>query len=76
MENPEYDYHFKIILVGGTKWGKSSILKRLWFEEFSETQKSTIGVEFATKTVEIDDKKVKLQVWDTAGQERFTSIVS
>ena len=76
MENPEYDYLFKVVLVGGTKWGKSSILKRLWFEEFSETLNSTVGVEFATKTVEIDDKKVKLQVWDTAGQERYKSIVS
>ena len=76
MENHEYDYLFKIIFVGRTKWGKSSIINRFKFDEFSETHMSTIGVEFEVKFVEIDNKTIKLQIWDTAWQEGFKSIVS
>ena len=76
MENPGYDYLFKILLVGGPTWGKSNILKKFTHDEFSEIHMSTIGLEFGIKSVEIDDKKVTLQIWDTAGQEKFKPIVS
>ena len=45
-------------------------------DQFNITSKSTIGVEFGTKILEIDNKKVKAQIWDTAGQERYKSITS
>lgn len=57
--------------------GKSNLVFRFTRNEFNKDSKSTIGVEFATKTVQIDDNKlVKAQIWDTAGQERYRSIAS
>jgi len=73
MEN-EYDYLFKILLVGDTGVGKSSILYRFTDNKFSTVFPSTIGVDFKIKQVQIDDKIAKLQIWDTAGQERFRTI--
>ena len=54
--------------------GKSSILLRFFNNIFSDTYTCTIGVDFKTKTLKVDDKIIKLQIWDTAGQERFKSI--
>lgn len=68
---------FKIVLLGDSGVGKSNLASRFTKNEFHKDSKSTIGVEFATKTVQIDDNKlVKAQIWDTAGQERFRSIGS
>lgn len=72
MDN--YDYLFKIILVGDCGVGKSSLLNRLVGDTFHENHLSTIGVDFKIKTLSINGKSVKLQIWDTAGQERFNSI--
>ncbi|XP_074573942.1 ras-related protein Rab2BV [Curcuma longa] len=72
----EYDYLFKIVLIGDSGVGKSNILSRFTRNEFSLDSKSTIGVEFATKTLQIDAKTVKAQIWDTAGQERYRAITS
>jgi small GTP-binding protein len=68
---------FKIVLLGDTGVGKSNLVFRFTKNEFNKDSKSTIGVEFATKTVQIEDNKlVKAQIWDTAGQERYRSIAS
>ena len=71
-----YDYLFKITLTGDSHVGKSSIMQRFSKDEFKDEWITTIGVDFALKTINVDGKIVKLQVWDTAGQERFRSITS
>lgn len=60
-----YDYLFKIVLIGDSGVGKSNLLSRFTRGEFSLESKSTIGVEFATKNATIDNKVVKAQIWDT-----------
>uniref|UniRef100_A0ACD5WIF9 Uncharacterized protein n=1 Tax=Avena sativa TaxID=4498 RepID=A0ACD5WIF9_AVESA len=75
MDN-EYDYLFKIVLIGDSGVGKSNILSRFTRNEFCLESKSTIGVEFATRTLQIEGKTVKAQIWDTAGQERYRAITS
>lgn len=72
----EYDYLFKILIIGDSNVGKSSLLIRFVEDKFSESYISTIGVDFKINTIEIDDKKIKLQIWDTAGQERFRTITT
>lgn len=67
----EYDYLFKLVLIGDSGVGKSNLLSRFTRNQFNLESKSTIGVEFATKSLEIDGKVIKAQIWDTAGQERF-----
>ena len=66
--NGEYDLLYKIILIGDSGVGKSSILLRYIDNCFTDSFISTIGVDFKTKTITVSDKKVKLQLWDTAGQ--------
>jgi small GTP-binding protein len=65
---------YKFIIVGSSGVGKTSILKRLVEDSFSEDSLATIGVEFESTVIMVDSQKVKLQIWDTAGQERFRSI--
>ncbi|CAN8274632.1 unnamed protein product [Cochlearia groenlandica] len=72
----DYDYLFKLVLIGDSGVGKSNLLSRFTRNEFSIESKSTIGVEFATKSVNVDDKIIKAQLWDTAGQERYRAITS
>lgn len=73
----DYDFLFKVVLIGDSGVGKSNLLSRFTRNEFSLESKSTIGVEFATKTVSSKDGKViKAQIWDTAGQERYRAITS
>ncbi|XP_021845632.1 ras-related protein Rab2BV [Spinacia oleracea] len=72
----EYDYLFKIVLIGDSGVGKSNILSRFTRNEFCLESKSTIGVEFATRTLQVEGKVVKAQIWDTAGQERYRAITS
>lgn len=71
-----YDYLFKLVLIGDSGVGKSNLLSRFTRNEFNLESKSTIGVEFATRSVRIQDKVVKAQIWDTAGQERYRAITS
>lgn len=68
----DYDYLFKVVLIGDSGVGKSNLMTRFTRNEFSIETKSTIGVEFATRSIRCDDKIVKAQIWDTAGQERFS----
>ncbi|XP_053526199.1 ras-related protein Rab-43 isoform X3 [Artibeus jamaicensis] len=69
-----YDFLFKLVLVGDASVGKTCVVQRFKTGAFSERQSSTIGVDFTMKTLEIQGKRVKLQIWDTAGQERFRTI--
>jgi len=72
----EYDYLFKVVLIGDSGVGKSNLLSRFTRNEFNLESKSTIGVEFATKSIQADSKTIKAQIWDTAGQERYRAITS
>nr|CAD1834314.1 unnamed protein product [Ananas comosus var. bracteatus] len=72
----DYDYLFKVVLIGDSGVGKSNLLSRFTRNEFSLESKSTIGVEFATRSIHVDDKVVKAQIWDTAGQERYRAVTS
>ncbi|XP_073950862.1 ras-related protein ORAB-1-like [Choristoneura fumiferana] len=74
--NPEYDYLFKLLLIGDSGVGKSCLLLRFADDTYTESYISTIGVDFKIRTVELDGKTIKLQIWDTAGQERFRTITS
>ena len=76
MGDENYDFIFKVLLLGNSDVGKSSLLLRYVDSVWSDTFVPTIGVDFKVKTIEIDGKKVKLQIWDTAGQERFRTVVS
>merc|ERR1711898_6342 len=74
--NAEYDYLFKLLLIGDSGVGKSCLLLRFADDTYSESYISTIGVDFKIRTIEHDGKRIKLQIWDTAGQERFRTITS
>jgi small GTP-binding protein len=65
---------FKIVVVGSTSVGKTSIVERLITGSFADDIQSTVGVEFRSFVCQLDDHAVRLQVWDTAGQERFRSV--
>jgi len=75
-EGNHYDHLFKILLAGDSGVGKSNLLSRFVRNEFDLESRSTIGVEFATRTITVDDKKIKAQIWDTAGQERYRAITA
>lgn len=70
------DYVFKVVLIGDSAVGKSQLLARFARNEFSLDSKATIGVEFQTRTLNIDHKTIKAQIWDTAGQERYRAVTS
>ena len=72
----DYDYLFKLLLIGNSAVGKSSLLLRFSDNIFNESFLPTIGVDFKIRTFELSSKTVKLQIWDTAGQERFKTITS
>uniref|UniRef100_A0A7C9DQS9 Uncharacterized protein n=1 Tax=Opuntia streptacantha TaxID=393608 RepID=A0A7C9DQS9_OPUST len=74
--NQKVDYVFKVVLIGDSAVGKSQILARFARDEFSLDSKATIGVEFQTRTLVLEQKSVKAQIWDTAGQERYRAVTS
>lgn len=76
MHQTDYDYIFKILLIGNSAVGKSSLLMRFAQDIFTDSFLPTIGVDFKIRTIEASGSKVKLQMWDTAGQERFKSILT
>jgi Ras-related protein Rab-11A len=65
-----------VVLIGDSGVGKSNLLSRFTRNEFNLDSKSTIGVEFATRSIQVDTKTIKAQIWDTAGQERYRAITS
>ena len=71
-----YQYIFKLILIGDSGVGKSCILQRYMNQSFNESYKCTIGVDFLMKSIVINGQTVKLQLWDTAGQEKYKSMVA
>ena len=76
MAESEYDYLFKIVIIGDSGVGKSQLLSRFTKNVFNQEQESTVGVDFVSKQVKIDDKVLKIQLWDTAGQERYRAVAS
>ncbi|KAJ4773254.1 Ras-related protein Rab-11B [Rhynchospora pubera] len=74
--NQRVDYVFKVVLIGDSAVGKSQLLARFARNEFSLDSKATVGVEFQTRTLTIDQKIIKAQIWDTAGQERYRAVTS
>lgn len=77
MSKPDdYDYLFKIVLIGDSGVGKTNILSRYTRNEFLMESKSTIGVEFAARVIQVENKRLKAQIWDTAGQERYRAITN
>ena len=75
MVDPIFEYQFRVILIGDSTVGKSSLLRRFTDETFAEVSDPTVGVDFFAKLVKMSDgTAIKLQLWDTAGQERFRSI--
>lgn len=75
MVEPIFDYQFRIILIGDSTVGKSSLLKYFTDGKFAEVSDPTVGVDFFARLIQVTDgTRIKLQLWDTAGQERFRSI--
>ena len=72
----EYNFIFKVLLLGNSNVGKSSLFLRFVDDIWNDTFVPTIGVDFKIKTFNIDEKKIKMQIWDTAGQERFKNIIA
>jgi Ras-related protein Rab-1A len=70
------DYTFKIVLVGDSQVGKSSLMKRFIEDSYTDMHLTTIGIDFSALVTIIDGKVIKLHVWDTAGQERFAQVTS
>ena len=69
------DYNFKIILIGDSGVGKSSLIKRISKDDFQNEHNSTIGCELSTFITKINNKVVKCQIWDTCGQEKYRSLI-
>ena len=76
MSEEEYDYIFKVLLIGNSDVGKSSLILRYVDQIWNDVFVPTIGVDFKVKSLQIDNKRVKMQIWDTAGQERFRNVIS
>ena len=65
----------KLVFLGDIYVGKTSIINRFMYESFDNNYQATIGIDFLSKTLSLDDRTVRLQLWDTAGQERFRSLI-
>jgi Ras-related protein Rab-11A len=75
VDKKDYNYLFKILILGDSFVGKTNMLKRFLHDEFDMNTKETVGVEFGSKNFIMDEKDiVKAQIWDTAGQERYRSV--
>ena len=75
-DSEDYEFIFKVLLLGNSNVGKSSLFLRFVDDIWNDTFVPTIGVDFKIKTFDIDEKKIKMQIWDTAGQERFKNIIA
>uniref|UniRef100_A0A3P8NFJ0 small monomeric GTPase n=1 Tax=Astatotilapia calliptera TaxID=8154 RepID=A0A3P8NFJ0_ASTCA len=71
-----FDYMFKLLIIGNSSVGKTSFLFRYADDSFTSAFVSTVGIDFKVKTVFRNDKRIKLQIWDTAGQERYRTITT
>ena len=76
MVEPIFDFQFRLILIGDSTVGKSSLLKYFTDGKFTEVCDPTVGVDFYARLLEVKPGiRVKLQLWDTAGQERFRYVI-
>jgi len=75
-KNAAYDYLIKLLLIGDSGVGKSCLLLRFSDDSFTPSFITTIGIDFKIRTIELEGKRIKLQIWDTAGQERFRTITT
>src|ERR1700738_620457 len=66
---------FKLVVLGEQSVGKTSLITRFMYDNFDAQYAATIGIDFLSKTMYLDDRTVRLQLWDTAGQERFRSLI-
>ncbi|ETV98683.1 hypothetical protein H310_08786 [Aphanomyces invadans] len=76
VHSSKYDLLVKLLLIGDSGVGKSCLLMRYSDDSFTTSFITTIGIDFKVKTIDVDGKRVKLQIWDTAGQERFRTITT
>ncbi|KDO26207.1 hypothetical protein SPRG_08569 [Saprolegnia parasitica CBS 223.65] len=76
VHSSKYDLLVKLLLIGDSGVGKSCLLMRYSDDTFTSSFITTIGIDFKVKTIDVDGKRVKLQIWDTAGQERFRTITT
>ncbi|KAI9268284.1 ras family-domain-containing protein [Phascolomyces articulosus] len=78
MTSPEFSSplrKYKLVFLGEQSVGKTSLITRFMYDSFDNTYQATIGIDFLSKTMYLEDKTVRLQLWDTAGQERFRSLI-
>ena len=66
---------YKVVFLGDQGTGKTSIIKAFIYNSFDAAYQATIGIDFLSKTLTLDDRTVRLQIWDSAGQERFRSLI-
>eukprot|EP00761_Pharyngomonas_kirbyi_P006954 gb/GECH01006963.1/.p1 GENE.gb/GECH01006963.1/~~gb/GECH01006963.1/.p1 ORF type:complete len:210 (+),score=48.99 gb/GECH01006963.1/:1-630(+) len=66
---------YKLVFLGDQAVGKTSIITRFMYDTFDNTYQATIGIDFLSKTMYLEDRTIRLQLWDTAGQERFRSLI-
>jgi len=66
---------YKLVFLGDQSVGKTSIITRFMYDSFDSQYSATIGIDFLSKTMYLEDRTVRLQLWDTAGQERFRSLI-
>ena len=76
MTDKRTRYQFKLVLLGESAVGKSSIVGRYIHNAFEDSHETTIGAAFFTKILEFDDYIIKFEIWDTAGQERYSSLAN
>ncbi|KAK9711435.1 GTP-binding protein [Basidiobolus ranarum] len=76
QKSPTYDHLIKLLLIGDSGVGKSCLLLRFCDDSFTPSFITTIGIDFKIRTIDLDGKRIKLQIWDTAGQERFRTITT
>ena len=66
---------YKLVFLGDQSVGKTSMITRFMYDTFDNSYQATIGIDFLSKTMYLEDRTVRLQLWDTAGQERFRSLI-
>lgn len=66
---------FKLVFLGEQNVGKTSLITRFMYDSYDNTYQATIGIDFLSKTMYLEDRTVRLQLWDTAGQERFRCLI-
>ncbi len=71
----KYDNNIKISIVGDSGNGKTSLMNKFVMGEFSSNTQSTMGIDFRSKIIDCNGRRVKIRIWDTAGQERFSEII-